>query len=177
MTYLVRKFSNSKWINISYENPKPVCTSYISADAFTSCLRTKDNTLSFWEISDIKDTKELNEIVMALALNSNTETLSSFDILFFEKNEDLFNSLDLKFEKTEGDTFISECQNKHLDLINLNYSNMTELLNKLCEYVNNDQHQRFTKSQIKKLLQAYYKDNPNEQIMLNEDLRKEIGIV
>lgn len=142
-----------------------------SADAFASCLRTKDNTLSFWEISRYQRYK-LNEIVMALALNSNTETLSSFDILFFEKNEDLFNSLDLKFEKTGGDTFISECQNKHLDLINLNYSNMTELLNKLCEYVNNDQHQRFTKSQIKKLLQAYYKDNPNEQIMLNEDLRE-----
>ena len=58
--FLARKITRAKWVSADLDSGE------IPADAVTADLRTKNNTLSFWQCGD--GTEEgLNEAVLALA--------------------------------------------------------------------------------------------------------------
>jgi hypothetical protein len=113
MSYLLRKFSLTKW-EINRNLPPEEYT----ADAITGCTRTQNNTLSVWGSDSCDFTSEsFKDLTVALAITMPQP--STMDLIWLEedwlreKNIDLVNNL--------GDSGYISINELHKDIANLNH--------------------------------------------------------
>ncbi|HIF5510692.1 TPA: hypothetical protein ACX3C4_000429 [Pasteurella multocida] len=182
MSFLIRKITKSKWKN---SNDPQGCEeleiSKLSSDAITSCLRTSKNALSFWEVSDIskesnlENNIDLKNVILALLTSSKSEDISTLDIVFFEKNEELLKENGISLDKTDGDTIDDNLKSFHIDLCNLNHKNLTFIANTMCTCLNEEYHIRFTKNSLKELLKSHLQANMGLMPKLTPKLREKLG--
>jgi len=173
MGWLVRKISRAKW-----EPKTDLEPTFIAADAVTIDLRTSNNRLSFWECGHDEEGIEVSKVAVALA--GGLERPDRIDIAWVEKQ--LVESIGIKFEKTEGDTPVTDLKGLHLDAISLDLSRMEKLARILAEVIRNDgNHRRLTKEDILELLsQAVQEgrlclnDFKDEQAKLREALKSRL---
>lgn len=129
MTYLIRKFTRSKW---EPKNQPPKSVRDLNADALTSCLRTSRNTLSVWEAKS-SNWGDFDNILAALFVSSDGPSKADI-VLLEEDNITKIEGVDLV--ETEATTpAIDEINKKHRDISNLTLSAMEnvadEILNEL----------------------------------------------
>ena len=142
MPFFVRKILFAKWTkDIEGE---------ITADAVTACLKTYENTLSLWKIDGLVLT-ELEKCVLAMATSEKVEQLNSMTIFCFDEDFFSSNNLNLSHAPTQGKSYISRLNEFHFDILNLNYSKLKIVGNKIKDEVDN--HSTLSKEQLEKKLE------------------------
>ena len=144
MEYLGRKIMRSRWSvpNFSTEEQYP-----IRADAICDCLRTKQDSLSFWQCNEGQI--EIEEIVLALA--ANMDSLETIDVVILPRQDLVTEQFSMK--PIEGMTPVRDLRKRHIDISELTITKLSQLSKHIANKVrtNTDCH-RFTRSQIKDIL-------------------------
>jgi hypothetical protein len=170
MSFIVRRINRAKW-----EKPMP----NVDADAITNCIKTHQNTLSVWEISGID---KLDEAILALVSGSKQTHLSTLNIIHFEENVLLQNSIEYIKDSATADTIIDDLKQSHIDIVNLTYTSLGNVGNIIQDCINNAKVATISKRTILQLLakatieQRFDINNMHEDFINNENkaLQKEI---
>lgn len=159
MPIYIRKISRAKWQKGHSEGSIP---SDANADAITGCTRTSDNTLSLWKIDE---ENMVNEAVLALA--TSLQRLDGFDVLLMDDNqiEGVF-----KLEQTSGNTPIEDLKDKHYDILELKHSSLGTISDVIINQLNKNRVLKFSRSQVKALINTAIKDNRLSKEQLNTEL-------
>lgn len=124
MPFVLRKISRSKW----YKQGHPWLKSgELQADALTD-LRTKDNSLSVWQIFD--DKSNLDRVVTALATTVNR--IANLDFALF--NIEILGSLGIAANPTPGKSPDPVVNGWHLDLAELSANKVLVLAHAVSEH-------------------------------------------
>lgn len=163
MPYLIRRINRAKWDETQ--------DGEVSADAITNDLKTYQNDLSVWLISN---QQELDKAVLALVTGAKQTKLSTLHIVLIDEDLIASNGLDLK--ETPGDTVVTSLINSHRDIGNLTYSKLGTVKNLILDGIKNDNYALFTKKQLKDLVKSaiesgeLIKDNLNTELIAKEKL-------
>jgi hypothetical protein len=155
---LVRKISQAKWQTFAHEDGKPV-----TADAVTGDLRTQNNNLSLWQISDLS---ELHEA--ALAIVSGQERLDAIDLAALDENELIEKGFSV--QETLGSTPVKELQEIHRKVVSLTCNDLHPLAQVV---ISSFRQQRVTRIGKKRILDIVIDAIKNERLELS-DLKKEV---
>jgi len=164
MALFVRKIETQKWIQNDILNGED-----ISADAITGCLRTKNNTLSFWYI---ESDEQIHDAVLAIV--SGFEKAETIDVVTIEP--ELFNQNDLTCLSTEGLTPYEKFKNKHYDLTDLTYPKLGVVAKIIVECIRQDRNKKIPRKEIKEMILASLKNGEINKEKLNEKLIKDLKI-
>ncbi|AMN11707.1 conserved hypothetical protein [Alteromonas macleodii] len=140
MPFLVRKITLSKWKKSINE----FGDDSISADAPTSCLRTTNNTLSFWIAETEQDIRRA-----AMAILASLDSISSLDYVVLDTGN--IEALELAIEATPGDTLLAGADTLHRDLVNLDIQKLKIVSEMIRDTVKDDNHKRISVGEIKKM--------------------------
>ena len=164
---MVRMFERQKW---SYEEPLSGDHNIIPADTITSDLRTRSNTLSFWSINT---PDELEDAVLAIATSRNQ--LTRLDVLILQEDKIVESNLELVLSPETGHSPYSLMNEKHYNLVNLNYNKLGDLSRIIISVVENDGvSHRYTKQQIREIIYSGHMNGKIEFDEMHEDLQKEL---
>jgi len=155
---LVRKISQAKWRTFAHEDGKPV-----SADAVTGDLRTQNNNLSLWKISDLSEFREA-----ALAIVSGHERLDTIDLVALDEAE--LSEVGLSVRETFGATPVEELQRIHRDVVSLTYEDLRPIAQAVISGIRQERVKRISKKEILDIITDAIK---NERLNLS-DLKKEV---
>jgi len=165
MTYAVRKISRPKW-----EVKTELGPDSIQADAITSDLRTKGNSLSLWECRSLGS---LGEVVLALA--ASMDQAEKIDIAWVEI--DLLHENDFALKRTEGNTPIEDLRDKHIDVVDLDLHKLGKVATILANCIRRKGHfRRFRRSEVKEILRKALRENRFPVNKLGTRLREELNI-
>lgn len=140
MSLLVRKIDKSKWLQTDICNDEDV-----SADAVTNCMRTKQNTLSVWQIAS---ESEMEEAVLAIA--SGHQYMETIDVIPLESQYLQDNGIDCL--STNGRTPVENMVQHHVDLSNLSYTKLGTIAYHTVDRIKKGKMKRYTIGRIKDLL-------------------------
>lgn len=161
---LMRKISAAKWRE--HIESKDFA---VSADAITSCLKTKENKLSCWNTDDLEDVV----LIFALTLSK----LARIDIVKFE--ESFFSENDMELVKSPGITKVGHMIELHKDIIHLDYKKLgiisDEIKNK--SYAEDAYIIEYEKGEVKKLLIKALEQKTIKKEDINERLYKDLKIL
>jgi hypothetical protein len=162
MSYLVRKIARAKWSppNGIEDNPFD-----IPADAIANDLKTSTNTLSVWEI---KDEQSLDNAVLAIASGGNQ--LDAIDIVWVEK--EVIEQKGVECQLSPGITPIECLIDTHIDLTKLTYFKIGLVAETIFNTIANGKIKRYTKSEIKKLINTAIQDGRVKKEQLVEGIAK-----
>lgn len=160
--YLIRKINKSKWFQINI-----IEDSDVSADAITNCLKTTRNTLSVWAIENEED---LNNAVLAIV--SNQDHIETIDIVIL--NNSTLQDQDITIIASSGNTPIESLRDIHRDLIDLTFSKLGIIKEHIVERIRSKKLKRFTKGQLKKLLNDAINNGLLKLDDLNDSLRRKL---
>ena len=104
MSFLIRRINRAKWDILISDD--------VSADAITSCLKTFQNDLSVWYISNITD---IENAILALITGSKQSSLSTLHVIILEEERLICENLDLY--NTDGDTVVKSLISTHRDYV------------------------------------------------------------
>jgi hypothetical protein len=162
MSFFVRKIEKSKWTQNDIFHEEPV-----SADAITICSKTKDNTLSIWEIDDIS---QIENVVMAMIASG--DKLDTLDIVYF--SDELLYEKGLNIKVVPGKTRYSKMIGQHRDIIDLNYPKIGSYAEIIVNELVNKRDQRYTVGRVKVLLRKALSAGEITQTELGEDIFKKL---
>ena len=138
-----------------------------SADAITNCMRTLKNTLSVWLIAD---STELEEAVLAIA--SEFDHLDATDFLILEMP--LLEEKNVEIAETPGQTPYKAFISSHRDIVKLDYVSLGATAEVMVESIRRHYHERFTRGQLKRLLQQGIDDGRIQPTDLKESVRTKL---
>ena len=160
MSILVRKIDKGKWLTDDSVNAES-----IPADAITGCMKTKNNTLSVWEI-DTED--NLNKAYLAIA--SGLQHLESIDVVLMDA--DVITKEGIDYEKTLGQIPIKALSTLHLDLINLTYNKLGTIASHIVDKFKENKVKRLRRNELKSILSNAIHDGLLLMDTLNPDVKK-----
>jgi hypothetical protein len=164
LKYLARKISRSKW-----EIQSPDYPDEIRADAITACLRTTQDSLSFWQCQG--DKQDIAEV--ALALSAPMDTIEAIHIVLLDKDKIVSSNLSL--EATEGITPVADLRNRHMDLVNLDMVRLCYVGREIAAKVRQDfDCYKFTKAEIRNFICSAVKNKRLDIQELKEKVKKEV---
>lgn len=121
----------------------------ISADAVTSDLRTKENTLSFWRCRT-ETNGDVEDAVLAIAAAG--DRLDRLDVVWLSYDE--LQADGQTFRNTDGRTPVRELADRHVDVCKLDYTRLGKVARRVVAAIEDKRCRRFTKAGVKKLLSA-----------------------
>lgn len=169
MPFLVRRIQVAKWQKIlNSKNPNDSC-----ADAITNCLRTKENTLSVWQIEDLG---QLENAILALITSSQQTNLSTLNIVIIDG--DTLQNENLEIVESEGDTMAKFLRDTHRDIANLTYSRLGKVKDIIlnCLESESENYRIFTRKDLKLILQTAITEGKVDKDNLNQELLKDANI-
>lgn len=146
----------------------------IAGDAISD-LRTTNNTLSVWKVSDKKDNDELLDLAVVAALNRDKLQKVSYVLL----DESWLDDNNITFQSAPGkcDFIKSEyhdLKSKHIDLTEIDYKQLGILAEKISSILVNSSPMCFTNKELGERINALKKDgfltdkfNDKEERFLN----------
>lgn len=158
LAMLVRKISQAKWQTFAHEDGKPV-----TADAVTGDLRTQNNNLSLWQISDLS---ELHEA--ALAIVSGQERLETIDLAVLDENELIEKGFSV--QETLGSTPVKDLQRIHRAVVSLTCNDLHPLAQVVISSFRQNRVRRITEKGSRDIITNAIK---NERLELS-DLKKKV---
>lgn len=165
MSLIVRKIDYNKWMKNDVLNGQDP-----SADAITNCMRTSKNTLSVWGINN---STELEEAVLAIA--SQFDHLDTADFLIIEISK--LKEKELETQDSPGFTPYSDFIHKHKDIVKLDYTSLGFMAEAIVDSIKLKYHERFTKSQLKGIIERGIKDGKIIPESLKDNVKKKLSIV
>ena len=115
---LARKINRAKWHHREY-----LAETEIRADAITGCLRTTDDTLSWWRCTS--DEEDVAEVALALAVGPKTDRFDKIDVVVLPRA--ILADAELAFESTEGETPVKDLRSRHVDLVRLDVERLAKV--------------------------------------------------
>jgi hypothetical protein len=155
---LVRKISRAKWQTFVHEDGKPV-----AADAVTGDLRTQNNNLSLWKISDLSQLHEA-----ALAIVSGQECPDAIDLAALDEKELVEKGFSI--QETLGATPVKDLQEIHRDIVSLTCNDLCPLAQVVIGSFRQERVRRISKKEILDIVADAVK---NKRLELS-DLKKEV---
>ena len=161
---LARKISRAKWHPNQYLQPHE-----IGADAVTGCLRTRDNSLSWWRCTaqgtDVAD--------VALALACNMQKLEKIDIVALPETE--LEPLGIATRATEGITPVRDLRSHHVDSPHIDLKRLARLAETLAPRIRSSTSVfMFTKKDLTTLVSDAVRKNRVRLEELHEGLRNQL---
>ncbi|HHJ1298909.1 TPA: hypothetical protein ABHN85_17530 [Pseudomonas sp. H2] len=160
MTLMVRMVNKAKW-NMSFDPA--------NADAITVCLKTKNNTLSFWTV---ESEKAVDEGVLAIA--SANQNLDSLDIVVIDSGE--FEAHEIKIIETDGKTACADLVKSHRDLAELDVRDLEAVSNVIAKKMRENKVVRYNMSRIRDLIEDAIRAKRIDPEKLHEGIRKKLTI-
>ena len=165
MAYIARKISRAKW------DPKEGLTAAaIPADAVTGDLRTQKNALSFWTCAD---SAQHTVQAVALALAAAADRLDRIDVVWLARSA--FESADIRFEPTAGNTPVADARGKHLDAIRLDLTRLGMIAEQIALAIRQDEWCRFTRKDVLQLLAEAVSDRRVDSNRLQASVRSDVN--
>ena len=146
MKRLVRKIERAKWMQNDVLNGASP-----SADAVNGSLRTRNNTLSVWQIETLD---ELEDAVIAFVCQG--EHLDSIDVVTF--SELSLSEHQLEFRKIPAQTPHRGFADRHCDICELNYDSLGRFSRIIIDSLRSDEIVRFTHKRLKDLVKQAAED-------------------
>ena len=143
--YYQRKITRGKWP--SEESIPQATLENVDADTVVAEFRTEKNKLSVWKVENEED---LNDAFIALA--SNCESIGTIDAIKIEEDD----LKQLMFDEELGDTPTRNINQKHCNIVGLNYVNLGNVIQGILNGLKKEQVVRKTKPKIKQLLADAY---------------------
>jgi len=167
--FLIRKITRAKWGD-RHNAQRGLAEGEISADAVTADLRTREDTLSFWQCpteahSDIEST--------ALAIAAAGQELDKMDIVWLPDIELLTDGQTL--QDTDGRTPVADLVKRHMDICHLDYVRLGKVAERILAAIENKRCCRLKKARVKELLVAAIQQGRIDPDQLQERLRSDIG--
>lgn len=162
--FLVRKITRAKW-----ELPEDFSDGEIPADAVSVDLKTKSNTLSFWQCASASS-EELSEIVLALAAAS--RKVDTMDIVWLP-SENLCK--DLAYEDTPGETPIEGLVDRHVNVCKLDYVRLGKVAERIADAIGKGDCRRLPRSKVIEIFVEAVHNGRVKLSSLSERIREEIG--
>lgn len=162
MSVVVRKIDKGKWLQNKILDGEDV-----SADAITNCTKTKNNSLSVWEVPN---EDQVDEAVLAIL--SGHDHLETFDIVVLQSTELM--ELGISLDHSKGICGVRDLVDNHVDIIELTYRKLGILAEKITEGFQLGKVKRYRKTQLKALLLKAISDNRLDICDLSEYVRKKI---
>ena len=166
--FLVRKIARAKW-DATRNVTRGLAEGEISADAVTVDLRTREDTLSFWQCGAGAN-EEIEDAALAIAVAS--ERLDRLDIVWLADNELRTDGQSLK--DTEGQTPIADLVDRHVDICRLDYSRLGKVAWRVVAAIEDERYRRLTKARVRQLLVTAVEKGRITPEKLADDLRREI---
>lgn len=140
--FLARKIALAKW------STRPnLVEGEISADAVTGDLRTKGDTLSFWQCHT-ESNDDVEEVALAIAAAG--DRIDKLDIVWLSEDEMQADGQTLK--SRQGRTPVAELAERHVDVCKLDYIRLGEIARRVVAAIDDERCRRFTKKKVKALL-------------------------
>ena len=140
--FLARKVTLSKW-----EPKQGLTVGEISADALTSDLRTKNNSLSFWRCG-VGKPDDFEEAVLAMA--AARDHVDKLDVVWLDDDELLTDGQTLN--NTKGRTPVQGLVDLHVDVCQLDYVRLGRVARRVVSAIEEERFFRLRKSGVKALL-------------------------
>ena len=162
--FLIRKITRAKW------GPKKGLSSEeIPADAVTVDLRTKDNSLSFWECKS-NSGENVEEVALAIvAAGNRVERLDLICIADDKLQED-----GQTWKNTDGRTPVKDLVKQHIDVYRLDYVRLGKIASRIATAIKADGYIYLTKKSLTKLLAAAVKQERIDLDRLGEKVKTEV---
>jgi len=159
MALLVRKIEKAKWLQNDI-----LAGEDVSADAITNCMKTRMNALSVWEIGG---EEELHNAVLAMA--SQFQHLDTIDVVVLLPAA--VAEAGLSVRGTNGATPVKDLAGSHRDLVSLTYRSLGKLAGLIVDGIRQKNVHRYTKQQLKRLLEEAIQAGRLSRDQLQESLR------
>ena len=167
--FLSRKINPAKWKKIEGLQPGET-----PADAVTSDLITKSNTLSFWRCDSFsKDHESVKAVALALATGSRVERFELLRLVFIPVADLEAEGQTLK--DTSGDTAVQSLTGLHVDISRLDAFRLAKLANSVAYAAQSLRCCRFMKSEVKTLVLNAFQGNQLDVSKLDPKLLMEIN--
>lgn len=162
MPSLVRKFDYAKWNQTDTLAGGPA-----SADAITSCMRTMDNKLSLWAITD---DSQLEDAVVAIAACQ--QKVESIDVVSIDPQ--LIEEKGLFLDQSSGSTPYVGFSRNHRDIVRLNYCSLGQMAEVVVQSICKKRWTRFRRAELKSILKKAVDDGRIRWSELKQGVQKEI---
>ena len=163
--FLSRKITRAKW-----ETRQELSEGEISADAVTGDLRTRENSLSFWQCRT-ETNGDVEEAALAIAAAG--DRVDRLDIVWLAEDELKADGQTLK--DTDGRTPVVELAERHVDVCTLDYVRLGKVARRVVAAIEDERCRRLTKARVKRLLIAAVRQGRIDLDGLSEGLRAEIA--
>jgi hypothetical protein len=117
----------------TWEQDKDKKINDLSSDIITGCLRTKENTLSLWELSEETEV-EIDKAI--LALSSNRDSVQRLDYIIVP--DEYLVKYSLKVKNSPGRSPYKDFNDRHFDIINVNYYLLGQVSSMILDIMNNE---------------------------------------
>ena len=142
--------------------------SEVSSDIVTSCLRTKNETLSIWQVESDHDIE--NAIAAFVSVRDQVNYVEYIVIPPGKLQEH-----GLSVTGSDGKTPFKKQNNKHYDITGLNYSLLGNVTSTICELLQGEVAiQRKSKQDVKVLLSETVKNGDIRLIDLKPEVQKTV---
>ena len=166
MDYLARKINSSRWEPTPYTGPEDV-----RADAITVCLKSTDDSLSFWHCN--AELEDLSEVVLAYA--STLKTIEGLHFVLLEKNDLDINGFTVKSDPEGTMTPIENLRRRHVSLINLTMTQLCFIARRIAIKVRQNSHlYLFTRENVLDILFDAIKKDRVQLNSLKDGVKNEL---
>lgn len=139
----------------------------IEARTITQDLKTKDNTLSLWYVS--------NEDDAVLAIVSCAQKIE--DIHTLKINDDIIENSGLEIENKLGKTIVEDLNEFHFNIKNLTYKKLADVSNIIIESLKNEKNfKSYTRDDIIRILRKAIEEGRIKEKSLAPRIREQIKI-
>ena len=164
--FLARKFTRAKW-----EPNQELSAGEISADAITADLRTKGNTLSFWQCGGGTKAEVENA---ALAIAAACQHVEKLDIVWVA--DDVLRIDGQSLRDTPGQTPVSDLVALHVDVCRLDYVRLGGVARRVIGAMTEQRWRRLTKRRVADILASAIRQGRVQLNDLHEGVREEIRV-
>lgn len=132
-------------------------------------MKTQQNAISTWAIKQDDPSERANAV---LAMASSFTSLDTIDVVILDASH--VESFGLRLEQTSGNTCVSELADTHRDIVNLTYQSLGVLATLIANCITDERVQRFTKSELRKILISAVQSGMVELAQLNDNVQKKL---
>ena len=163
---LARKITPSKWKKL-----EGLSSGEIPADAITFDLRTKLNSLSFWECNETPNQDEYPEDI-ALAMAAAGSHIEGVEIVWFVSDE--LENDGQEIRHSDGKTPVTDMVERHVDAFHLDGVRLLRIAGKIADSIQRENKHRFTKARVEGLLVEAVKQDRVKLVELNPNIQTRI---
>lgn len=162
--FVMRKTSRAKW-----EKLPEFAEGEIPADAVTSDLRTKQNSLLFWRCGR-GGTADVEDVALAVAA---ADRIDKVEVAWLAAERLLEDRQ--TFESCPGRTPAADLADGHVDLRRLDIVRLGQLASRVAEVLGEGRYQRLTKARVKSPLMNTVLQNRIDSKQLSQNIRRDLA--